>query len=628
MNGTQHTRDAIYNRILKDTAWMWDQTNVDGFDPVVNLLTGACATELEMIYQAVKDSDARISQRLAELLIPDVLTGPMPAHAVLHARATRPAEYVKPQNQFYMNAQKSEQRLPDDVFFAPVFPFKLLNGQMRFLANGRRIYEMKEVYKKKEIAATSEQKSLPSYEIWIGIDLDDKVTALDDVSFFFDWPRLKEKYRLYKALSLTKWYLGAEELTKTIGLPKVTLPDETNEKATLNTVLKDDFDVVKRTRNRITGFYDSSFITLKNILQNSEGDEDRVLQQLKKPYPDAFKTLFADAHLKQFKEDLLWIKVVFPQVFSQEAMREAHCYINSFPVMNSRICEVRPQRMERGVSTIKIPLEDNEFFLGVETVENADSEQYRRSQLTFERESSKTYSVRWGGIEKFDTRDAAEMLSYLIELLRDESAAFALLQRRGLSMEVKQLRQTINRLEKERQEVVSDTGRSPYLRIHVENHIENIYTTFWTTNGEFANKISSGSALEIYNAGDIARNSLVLLTRPGSGKEPPNAEQNIHAYRNAVMTRNRLVTKEDIRSFCFLELGDNIADVVIKKGIQPDMNRTKGYLRTLDVVLITSEDTITTTEEWERICHDMKNELERRSTGFYPFRVLAQLNVY
>ncbi len=40
-------------------------------------------------------------------------------------------------------------------------------------------------------------------------------------------------------------------------------------------------------------------------------------------------------------------------------------------------------------------------------------------------EQTGTYTLHSGGVERFDTRNIHEMINYLLELLRSESAAFA-----------------------------------------------------------------------------------------------------------------------------------------------------------------------------------------------------------
>ena len=86
-------RDKIKQRLLKQAATQWgfDEANMDGFDPVVDLLFGACAVEFERTTQAFQHSHPRAIKQLSQLLLPEVATSPTPAHTVLHARPTSAA---------------------------------------------------------------------------------------------------------------------------------------------------------------------------------------------------------------------------------------------------------------------------------------------------------------------------------------------------------------------------------------------------------------------------------------------------------------------------------------------------------------------------------------------------------
>ena len=55
-----------------------------------------------------------------------------------------------------------------------------------------------------------------------------------------------------------------------------------------------------------------------------------------------------------------------------------------------------------------------------------------------------TYVVRKGGVERFETRNAAQILNYMVELLRDESAAFAIYGRDAITSDLRELNQNLN----------------------------------------------------------------------------------------------------------------------------------------------------------------------------------------
>ncbi|MBC8084310.1 MAG: type VI secretion system baseplate subunit TssF, partial [Hymenobacter sp.] len=91
------SKGSVKSRLTRQAAELWGygEADLDGFDPLVNLLLEACAVEFEKIGQELHNTQFRLIERLATLLNPDVVDAPHPAHAVAQARA-REAVVVLP----------------------------------------------------------------------------------------------------------------------------------------------------------------------------------------------------------------------------------------------------------------------------------------------------------------------------------------------------------------------------------------------------------------------------------------------------------------------------------------------------------------------------------------------------
>src|SRR5690606_7018610 len=102
MQPSDFNREKVKRRLRKKAAELWgfQEAEMEGFDPVVDLLLGACAVEFEKIANEIFSSETRVLERLAHLLVPEVLTGPKPAHAILHARPVEPLHRLQPTDQF------------------------------------------------------------------------------------------------------------------------------------------------------------------------------------------------------------------------------------------------------------------------------------------------------------------------------------------------------------------------------------------------------------------------------------------------------------------------------------------------------------------------------------------------
>ena len=100
----QRSREAIRSEMIREVAqiWNYDESDmaVEGFDPLVGLLLGAFASGIEGLHHELENSRTRVVQRLAQLLAPEVLTGPQPAHAVMRTHIVDPAFTVLPTHPF------------------------------------------------------------------------------------------------------------------------------------------------------------------------------------------------------------------------------------------------------------------------------------------------------------------------------------------------------------------------------------------------------------------------------------------------------------------------------------------------------------------------------------------------
>ncbi len=121
------TADQIYISILHRAADEWGVEFGDverdigrQFDPIVRFMAGACASELERVYQQIHETEARLQQRLARMLLPDYFHLPEPAHAL--ATATPTAETILVEETTTFSHDLGEKK--GDVALSPLFPMK------------------------------------------------------------------------------------------------------------------------------------------------------------------------------------------------------------------------------------------------------------------------------------------------------------------------------------------------------------------------------------------------------------------------------------------------------------------------------------------------------------------------
>ncbi|HNQ00094.1 MAG TPA: hypothetical protein PKK99_13630, partial [Bacteroidia bacterium] len=155
---------------------------------------------------------------------------------------------------------------------------------------------------------------------------------------------------------------------------------------------------------------------------------------------------------------------------------------------------------------------------------------------------------------------------------------------------------------------------------------ENIFVSFWSTNGSIANQIKSGSKLLAYSGAETRSDSLMLMTTTSGGKDSLNENERITAYKKALLTHDRVITEQDIRNYCLHELGSLIRNVSIRKGWEVVNKRNQGIRRVMEVVLSPARNHSLNDEEWSNLARELNVKLELQSSTFLPVKVLVEAN--
>ncbi len=185
----RESKDRIKSRMISNAARIWgfqEPQAESSFDPIVSLLLGACAFELEKISSEINNSESRIIERLVNILTPQPITSPHPAYAVAYAKPSKKGAKVTPDCQFYadikVNDQYDKKARDKQIFFSPTGTFKLMDGRVRYIAAHNRVYEIVED-QYKDIITEKFKTPLNPCILYIGIELNEIPV---DITLFFD----------------------------------------------------------------------------------------------------------------------------------------------------------------------------------------------------------------------------------------------------------------------------------------------------------------------------------------------------------------------------------------------------------------------------------------------------------
>ncbi|MBL0341124.1 MAG: hypothetical protein IPP71_09470 [Bacteroidetes bacterium] len=353
-------------------------------------------------------------------------------------------------------------------------------------------------------------------------------------------------------MPLTKWSVGPYKLHTIQGIHQSSAaPRESNS-------IDDEYNITLRTEKLVEQYYHDSFYTVTN------GDSSKLkLQDFLTSFPSEISDVFSMQALSKIQGKFLWIKLQFNSAIPVNAVQDVFVSVNAFPAINRKINRITYQ-LKNNMNIV--PLMTESLFHDMVNVISSEGSRYRSNPLDSGfNNSDGYYTLRHGSVERFDQRHAMELLTNVIDRLRDESAAFSSLGNDFINVQINQINQALamidNRLD------LKGTHERPtqFLLIKPLRKNDTVFAKFWTTNGLDANSVKPGTKLTLQSGSDIKSDSLFTIVTTSGGKMPLSENEKVIAYKKALLTHDRLLTEQDIHTFCMFELGNLIQNVEVRK---------------------------------------------------------------
>ena len=615
------TQEQIRTRILRAAARQWgyqeSEMDLEAFDPLVRLLVEACSGEVARLERLMEASETRILERMLEQLSPEVLTGPRPAHAIAFLRALTGTELVTPELQCF--ATKEEKKEKKEIYLSPLTDSFVVNGTVACLEfGGEQLYRIDETFQRELVARSDRPTPNRASSMWIGLELDRKVETLAGLRFYFNWlnsPSLTENLEWLRG---AEWYCGGRRLQVKTGLQDSVA--EAKEEVT--SFLHREYSRFHRTKSNILEQYQPHFVTLIDFAETDNTPAE--FAGFYANYPPDLEKDYPLEELVSLDGKLLWLLVEFPTQLGREDLLSTTCALNAIPMANLR--RHRAEGRLRDQVNI-IPLDTEHYYFDLLGVRNRKGFAYDEVPLTNIREyRAGQYSVRRRDTGKFGEREAASALLNLLDGLRDESAAFSAYGKDVLRSKIIALNQQL----KDLQQVVNEQGNTAadlaFLLVRPLDKDTHLNVDYLSTRGEEANGVIAGKELDLVRFAGIDRKQLRLLTTITGGSAPLSRQDRKFAYKKAIISRGRVVSREDIRAFSEAALGDLLmGEITIRKTFAPGLGPGNGWGTVLEVSLplVVPESENDQTRLKARM-NELERELNYNSAGILPIRVAMQ----
>jgi len=598
-------KERIKDRMLKTAARLWGYPDAEvesSFDPIVQLLLDACSSELEKISGEVDVSHARLVERLAQIMMPEPITSSHPAYGVLHAGSNESSTIINSDNQLFYTIRNGFNT--KDLFFMPLTRHRLFRGQIKYTAIGARLFETREHWFKEQILQGSLQNETPPNHMWLGLSLEGSPASIEELSFFFDLRNIHQQEMFYYYLPLARFFLGDTELTVKSGYSHSR--DIASED--VDSIMQPAFDTNTRYGQQILQKFRHHFLTISKPAS----------LPLQATIPAALQEVFGQ-NLSRLQPGTFWIRVEFPEPVRHSLLEDLFVNINCFPVINKRVNE-QSQRLNRYLNIM--PLHTADIYFDVKRVYDTSGTDYHIRNFTTAGEMQEgELVVRSSGIGRFDSREAKEIIAYLIEVIRDESSLFEEVRNDYVANRIRELHQLIASLEEQLQPG-TNRGNIPYLMVKPREEADFLFIEFYTTNGSIANNIRMGSRLQEYGSVQLQPGSITLLSNTQGGKDRLNIDEKINLYRYHLLSHNRIVTPEDIKALCRYIIGNDLRDVSVAKGVSVLPGATEGYSRTLDIRLTLNKPANAyAAGNLIYLKDELLSQLKEHSANNYPYRI-------
>lgn len=615
----------IQDNILARVAEEWDISG-DRYDPLVNMIMGACAAELEQVYHEIYNAETRVLHRLQEMLMPEAANVPKPAHALLSSRPDHPQVDLTPQDYFTW-AEEQTGKADIHYRFVPLVKHRLLAGEVAYLATESAVYE--------HTASAIPWRSMGgdasnafAQKLWIGLVVDEQVVSLDNVPLRFDLEVPgnfgqqidTQKDILLAGLADAQLFLDDQPLRIRHGL---SAPPEQ---------LSGALSQAQQMRSDVLRHYDPSFLVVESSPDLSALPVNQACPAFLADKIDPATWQQIHARLQRDKQRLIPLELHFPYpVRLPDLERNFSCTINEFPVANLHLHKKDDGDTYFNKSSVNIiALEPQAPFLFVnEVYERGDQEApYRYLPFSsFLKGGTATYSIRSGGIGRWDEYNTWSRLAYILKIFRRELKEDKLLQQLGKELSLEELHEFIRMHRPEFQEEGEESVHpAVYVLLNTGSLAfggKRIVVEYTCTMAERGNKIPAGTVLEP-SVNGLAPNATVLAAPTEGGQAKRSRPEQLDYLRGAITAQNRITTKADIESFCHQFLGDEGAAVKIEKTVYVDPRPGFGPTRAVLVRIQPGNSFEAPREDWEGIGRLMEKELAERSTMFLSFQVVFE----
>lgn len=591
LKGTDYR--SIKERLTKRSMGLWGIDDKDKVDPIIDMLLDVFAYELARVNEEIKVSDGMLLERLARILVDEKWSLPSPAHALLKMLPIDSELEVDRKTQFYYS--KMEQGETRDIFFTPLKTHSLFSAYVKCVASGNKIVAHDENAIAEYSVNGIKDKRIDDHTIWLGIKVDKKL--------------LKSQKTLPICLLLKDSVLDSQ-------LRTVQVNDAKGNSLSIKSAFSDEESSHQEHYYQMVNRYYQNYLYEIDIKDARKKQLSIVAQ---------FPEIFDPIEVKEFDEELFWIELKLPVAFNRTEIGKLDISLNAFPIVNRKFV-YKQHSLARNGRLVSLPtdIEGYDFFLNLEQLLDDSGTIYSPVLNSDINDLTGTYSLYFGNADRFDQRNAKGMLDRMIQTVREEGSAFSAIGYDLLNAHLEDLSVKLEVLEKKvntSYKNIIGSLEKQYLVTSPREAATSYECEFWKTNANAANGILEQTEISQYQNVEVQSNTISLLTETVGGIIRTSTKEKINNLRSGVITRERIVSKEDVKAFVKAMIGNTLESIEVRSGVTISTKRKEGLVRTSHVTIELSSQYAMNSENKKRMAQFIQSELEHRSVQSIPYQV-------
>ena len=575
----------IKDRIQKKCLEIWGIEDINMADPLVMMLLDVFVHEIYYLHHEGVESDTKIIERIAQEIVPSQWNLPIPAHALASTKATNGIVILNDDSDFVVKSSMVSNN-NYDIHFTPFTTENIIEGEISF-----QMYNSFLIDSLNNVTHLPVKYQILDYRIWVGLDVSKQnIEKLNSINFSF----------------------VTENSSLDTFLKFITVKDSAGNILEFE---NENFDEVKDNKHYteiIKTFYKNFIYKLKL------NPENLVYESIL----DRFQIEKEEIKSSKKNSGLIWLEFIFPEIFSKEELDKIQIKINTFPVVNRKLNhKVHNAEIEGRLFPMKAQI--NTHFLDVMKIFNEKNIDFLNGIKHPNFLNSNTFTLFYGGLESYDSRNAKFFLKKLARALREDISTFSNVNADYIDATMTKINEEINAIENKISSSYSSVNDDDevYALIHETDRSKILYCSYWTSNGQAANNLKKGTVLKQTILSELVQGATLFETSSIGGIYRNNKVEKLINLRYGFLSKERLVTKQDIKSAVHFHLRNITKEVIIKDGVGISTQRKQGVFRTIDINVVLQEKYALQIENKHKIELFLKDTLEKQSVMNIPFQI-------